>query len=95
VPAICAGINAISSDFYRKFRFSGNFTIKPHFEWAGYFGVVTATVLAYGNLEVYGAPASFVFNRAGSKMIAIWLLLVGINLLLKKEIIDSVGQAKA
>lgn len=59
----------------------------------GYFGVATAIVLAYGNLEVFGAPGAFLFNRAGSKMIALWLLLTGISLLSKKGNVLPVKQA--
>ena len=54
-------------------------------KWTGYFALLTSVVLLYGNLEPFGMPGSFFFNRLGSKMIAIWLLLVGVNLLLKSK----------
>ncbi|MCF8128301.1 MAG: DUF4386 family protein [Deltaproteobacteria bacterium] len=54
-------------------------------KWTGYFALLTAVVLLYGNLEPFGMPKSFFFNRLGSKLIAIWLLWVGVNLLLKNK----------
>jgi len=63
--------------------------------WVGYFGFATAVILAYGNLEVFGAPGAFLFNRAGSKMIALWLLLTGFSLLLKRNTAADPAQSPA
>lgn len=54
-------------------------------KWTGYFALLTAVVLLYGNLEPFGMPGAFFFNRLGSKLIAIWLLWVGADLLLKSK----------
>lgn len=53
-------------------------------KWNGIFGFFTSAILVYGNLEPFGAPGAFIFNRIGADLIAVWLILVGINLLIKK-----------
>ncbi len=51
-------------------------------KWIGIFGIFTAGILVYGNLEPFGAPGAFMFNRIGADLIAVWLICAGINLLL-------------
>lgn len=55
-------------------------------KFVAYFGILSAIILFYGNFELFGLPMTFVFNRYGSDLCGVWLLLVGIFLLFKKEL---------
>ena len=50
-----------------------------------WFGLVTVVVLLVGNLEQFGFPFAFQFNRTGAKMLAAWLLASGISLLYRRN----------
>ena len=51
--------------------------------WAAVFGFLTVPVIIIGNLEQFGVKAAFIFNRTGAKMLALWLLAVGVLLIMK------------
>jgi len=49
------------------------------------FGFVTSVIILIGNLEQFGVKFAFMFNRAGAKMLAVWLIAAGCALLVSKR----------
>jgi len=63
-----------------------------------WFGLLTVPVLLVGNLEQFGVPSAFVFNRTGAQMLAVWLLTVGLALIGRAKSLSgaqSAGDLKA
>lgn len=53
--------------------------------WIALLGFVTMAALIIGNLEQFGFHYAFAFNRTGSKMIAVWFIVLGSALLFKRD----------
>lgn len=54
-------------------------------KWISYFGFILTVILVIGNLEQFGLSFAFIFNRLGGDLLAIWLIINGISLCLKKN----------
>jgi hypothetical protein len=54
-------------------------------KWIAIFGFIIMVVLVIGNFEQFGLKYAFIFNRTGAKMLAIWLIVTGCALLLKRK----------
>ncbi len=54
-------------------------------KWIAIFGFIIMVVLIIGNFEQFGMKYAFIFNRTGAKMLAIWLIVTGCALLLKRK----------
>ena len=51
--------------------------------WIALIGIIISMIAFYGNLEFFGAPGAFIFNRIGAELVAVWIIALGINLIWK------------
>ena len=54
-------------------------------KWLGFSGIGLCLLVLYGNLEFFGVPGAFIANRLAAELVAVWAMLLGINLILKRN----------
>jgi hypothetical protein len=55
-------------------------------KWIAILGIILSIIILYGNLEFFGVPGAFWANRQGADFVALWVIALGINLLLIRNI---------
>lgn len=50
-------------------------------KWIAILGLILSVIILYGNLEFFGVPGAFWANRQGADFVALWAIVLGINLI--------------